>query len=139
MLVYVGYVIGILILAAAGYLAWRNSRIIAEQKDKKGDVPAVSSYTVQVERQAETGEGANATPLLEAVYREAEGTVQVRLSRVNGTIGELQLEHAVQIMEHTCSGLASKGETVRIAAFDGAILNEEEKQAVVRLERRLRR
>lgn len=138
MIVYIGYALGILILAGAGYLAWRNSKIIAEQREKKGTVPVMSSYTVQVERQSAAGEAVNATPLLEADYREAEGTVKVRLSRVNGTIGELKLDHAVQIMEHTCSEIASKAETINITAYRDAVMNEEEKQAVARLEQGLR-
>lgn len=138
MIVYIGYALGILILAGAGFLAWRNSKLIAEQKEKKGTLPAVSSYTVLVERQSAAGEAANAATLLEAAYRETEGTVKVRLSRVHGTVGELKLDHAVQIMEHTCSDLASKAEMIEVRASRDAVMNDEEGRALDRLEQGLR-
>ncbi len=133
MLVYIGYVLLALILAAAGILAWRNSRIIAEQRKAKGAVPAVSSYTVQVSRQAEADDPERITQLFEAVYPEPQGTVRVCLCRVNGTISELKLSHAVQIMEHTCSEFAVKAAAVQVNAYHEAVRNEEESSAVARL------
>ncbi|MGG3741206.1 hypothetical protein [Paenibacillus chibensis] len=137
MIVTIGYVLGVLILAAAGWLAWRNSRIIADQRKAKGAIPAVSSYTVQVTRQSDGNESARMTPLLEAVYQEPQGSVRVSLCRVNGTISELKLDHAVQIMEHTCSEFSLKGEAVNIAPFRESVRNEEEDAALSRLEQAL--
>ncbi len=75
-------------------------------------------------------EAANAATLLEAAYRETEGTVKVRLRRVHGTVGELKLDHAVQIMEHTCSDLASKAEMIEVRASRDAVMNDEEGRAL---------
>ncbi|MDR0268412.1 hypothetical protein [Paenibacillus sp.] len=139
LIVYIGCGIGILILAAAGFLAWRNSRIIADKRETKGAIPGVSSYTVQVARQTVAGESGDMTPLFEAAYREGQGTVHVCLCRMNGTISELKLGHAVQIMEHTCLEFAAKGETVQIISHREATENAEENEAVTRLEQELQR
>ncbi|WP_160497114.1 hypothetical protein [Paenibacillus dendrobii] len=130
---------GVLILAAAGILAWRNSRIIAEQRKTKGAIPAVSSYTVQVTRQSETETSVNVTPLIEAAYQELQGTVRVSLCRMNGTMSELKLEHAVQIMEHTCSEYADQGSVIEVLTYSEAVRNEEEGKALDRLGQRLQR
>ncbi|GIO48115.1 hypothetical protein J34TS1_28800 [Paenibacillus azoreducens] len=134
---YIGCALAILILALAGMLAWRNSRIIAGEREVKGDVPAFSSYTVQVSRQAEAERPGEVIPLLEASFKEAEGTVHVCLCRMNGTISELKLGHAVQIMELTCSEFAAKGEMLDIISCQHAVENAEENDAVTRLEQQL--
>lgn len=139
LIVYIGYVLGVLILAASGILAWRNSRIIKHDRKTKGAIPAVSSYTVQVTRQSKLEDSGNITALLEATYQEPEGTVRVCLCRMNGTISELKLNHAVQIMEHTCSEFADKGAALNISSYHEALQNEDEKSALIRIEQALQK
>ncbi|MCJ8010524.1 hypothetical protein MUG84_02055 [Paenibacillus sp. KQZ6P-2] len=138
MIVNIGYVLVVLILAAAGILAWKNLMIILDQRKVNGEMPAASSYTVQVTRLSEAEEQENMTPLFEASYQEQQGTVHVCLCRMNGTISELELDHAVQIMDHTCSELADKGTVIEMLSHPEAATNEEESVALLHLEQKLR-
>lgn len=134
MLVYVAYGIGVLILAAAGFLAWRNSRIIAEQKNNPAPKLLVSSYTMQVTNHFDEQENKALTPLFQVAYQDKQGMMHAYLCRVNGDRGELKLPIAADIMGNKLLDIMAKGILKDAAAHYDAAEGNEEKEAITRLD-----
>lgn len=129
----VGIAVCILIFAAAGVLAYRNSRLISEMK-RETYIATPSIYTVYMTGEF-TGEDLKTlTPLGYMEYREAGGITKAALCRVleeNG--GDLKLQEAGDMLIRHIQKAREKGTFIVYRTFPEALEDEAERNMAERL------
>jgi hypothetical protein len=132
--IYVALVVGIVLLVAAGVLAFKNSQIIAEKRESLGPSPSSLQYTVYLTDKWEEKNSLTLLSLFHTSYVVQEQELQAYLCRVTGKRGELKLYEAENVMLHNIRHAKLKGSLLSGVAMLHLAINEEEKGTLTRLE-----
>lgn len=133
-MIYVALVVGIILLGAAGVLAWKNSQIIAEKQKSNAPSASAVQYTVHITDKWQDQDSLTLVSLYHTSYIVGEQNLHAYLCRVTGKRGELKLYEAENVMLHNIRHAIQKGELLSgIALYESAI-NEEEIEVLNRLD-----
>ena len=83
-MIYVALVVCIILLGAAGVLAWKNSQIIAEKQTSQGPSASAVQYTVHITDQWQDQDSLTLVPLFHTTYVVEEQKLHAFLCRVAG-------------------------------------------------------
>ncbi|WP_438350071.1 hypothetical protein ACP8HI_05220 [Paenibacillus sp. FA6] len=136
-MIYIALVLGIMLLVAAGVLAWKNSQIIAEKNEDQGPSSSSLQYTVHMTDKWEDQDSLSLISLFHTSYVVEERESQAHLCRVTGIRGELKLYEAENVMLHNIRHAKLKGSLLSGMAMFDLAMNEDEKEVLTRLERDL--
>lgn len=133
-MIYVALVVGIILLGAAGVLAWKNSQIIAEKQRSNGPSASTLQYTVHITDKWQDQDTLTLISLYHTSYLVGEQEQHAYLCRVTGKRGELKLYEAENVMLHNIRHAIQKGKLLSgIAIYESAI-SEEEIESLNRLD-----
>lgn len=135
--------VALFLLAAAGLLAYQNSRLIAEQEAESSAVPTgMLMYSVFNERFLENEERPEAVPLFqytvlsgrdEQLFKGETGTT-VALCRVPAGTGEMILLDAQNWMVNNIRKASIQGVLIDHSGFPGKAARKGEKELILSLE-----
>jgi hypothetical protein len=135
--------VALFLLAAAGLLAYQNSRLIAEREAESSAVPTgMLMYSVFNERFAENEERPEAVPLFqytvlsardEQLHKGETGTT-VALCRVPAGTGEMILGDAQNWMVNNIRNAAIQGVLLDASGFPDKAARKGEKELIKNLE-----
>ncbi|GAF06678.1 hypothetical protein [Paenibacillus pini] len=127
--------LGVVILAAAGVLAWKNTKLLAEKREYIGPKISTFLYTVLTTNQISEEDKVTHIPLFHITFKHEQQQLHAYLCRVIGDEkGELKLEHAASIMDRKLSETLSKDLLIAAVPHYEVVLFEEEKRTVARLD-----
>lgn len=130
----VGIAVCLIILAAAGYLAYRNSRLIAEMKQDSYIPPPSSEYTVYMTTEFSEEDLKSLVPLGFMEYRDGDGVKKACLCRVrNESEGDLKLEEAGRMLLRHIRQAREKGTFLSYRSEAEALSSEAEREMADRL------
>ncbi|OAB43347.1 hypothetical protein [Paenibacillus glacialis] len=133
-MIYVALVVGIILLGAAGILAWKNSQIIAEKSTSNGASATSLQYTVHITNQWQDQDSLTLVALFHTSYVVGEQDLHAYLCRLTGKGGELKLYEAENVMLHNIRHAKQKGKLLFGVAIPESVIHEEEKEVLNRLE-----
>lgn len=134
---YVALVVGIILLVAAGVLARKNSRIIAEKRGLSSSETSSIQYTVHLTDHWTDREQLELLPLFHVSYKDGEQELHAYLCRVTGTRGELRLQEAKNVMIHKIRHAVKKNLLTSSTSKYEAVINDEEKNMISELDQEL--
>lgn len=133
-MIYVALVVGIILLGAAGVLAWKNSQIIAEKQRRNGPSASSVQYTVHITDQWQDHDSLTLVSLFHTSYVVGDQDLHAYLCRVTGKRGELKLYEAENVMLHNIRHAKQKGKLLSGVAIYESVIHGEEKESLHRLE-----
>lgn len=133
-MIYVALVVGIILLGAAGVLAWKNSQIIAEKQRRNGSSASSVQYTVHITDQWQDHDSLTLVSLFHTSYVVGDQDLHAYLCRVTGKRGELKLYEAENVMLHNIRHAKQKGKLLSGVAIYESVIHGEEKESLHRLE-----
>ncbi|WP_054956426.1 hypothetical protein [Paenibacillus dakarensis] len=129
-----GIAVSLLIFAAAGYLAFRNSRLIAEKKQGAYMNAPAAEYTVYMTKDFTEEDQMAMTPLYMMEAHDQDGRVNVMLCRLKGGArGDLKLTEAGNILIHHIRQAHQKGSFISYRMNKEAWESQEELQMAERI------
>ncbi|GAB6926054.1 hypothetical protein JCM10914A_00370 [Paenibacillus sp. JCM 10914] len=87
----------VILFAVAGYIAFMNSRLIAEQKKEAYIPPPISEYTVYMTPHFSEDDKRALVPIGVMEYRDADAIMKIYLCRVLNESEDLKLEDAGRV------------------------------------------
>lgn len=125
--------VGVLLFAAAGYLAYRNSRLISMQQESGQKYALPAWYTVCMGSEL-PGAEEDDIPLWAMEYETADGVYKAGLCRVPGdTAGDLKLEQAEQMLSAHVRTARAGGTYLSHRTFEDRLQDEQERNMAKRL------
>ncbi|MHA0855906.1 hypothetical protein [Paenibacillus sp. CMAA1364] len=134
-MIYIALVLGIILLIVSGVIAKKNSQIIATKNEHHGPSPSAVQYIIHFAEHEEVMELSTLIALFHTSSMEKEKTSHAYLCRVVDERGELTLTEAEQVMLHNIRHAKQKETLLSGLARMDLTLNEDEKLALIRLER----
>ncbi|OAB45185.1 hypothetical protein [Paenibacillus antarcticus] len=134
-MIYVALVVAIIMLGAAGVLAWKNSQIIAGKRTSNGPDATSLQYTVHMTNQWQEQDAVTLVALFHTSYVVGEQHMNAYLCRVTGKRGELKLYEAENVLLHNIRNAKQKGTLLSGVAMHELVVHEEEKEVLNRLEK----
>ncbi|MGM1045357.1 hypothetical protein SAMN05661091_1941 [Paenibacillus uliginis N3/975] len=130
----VGIAVCLLLLAVAGYLAFRNSKLIAEKKQAAYISVPSSEYTLYMTRELTEEDRRTMVPLGIMEYRDLNGIMKAVLCRVtHESSGDLKLEEAGTIMMRHMIQAHQRGTFIGYRSEVEALQSEDEIRMADRL------
>lgn len=130
----VGIAVSLLILVVAGYLAFRNSKMIAEKKQAAYISVPTSVYTLYMTKEFTKEDRKSMVPLGIMEYRELNEMKEAVLCRViDERSGDLRLEEAGAILMRHIMQAHQRGTFIGYRSEMDALQNEEEIRMADRL------
>ncbi|AWP26833.1 hypothetical protein ACXFAU_19275 [Paenibacillus glucanolyticus] len=123
----------VLLFAAAGYIAFMNSRIIADKKREAYIPPPPSEYTVYMTPQFSEEDKRSLAPIGVMEFRDAQGMMKVYLCRVKNEKDDLQLEQAGNVFLHHLTKARDTGALMFYRTVEEALQGPEEKSLTDRI------
>ncbi|KKO54455.1 hypothetical protein [Paenibacillus sp. DMB20] len=130
----VGIAVCLIMLGAAGYLAYRNSRLIAEMKQDSYIPPPSSEYTVYMTTEFSEEDLKTLVPLGFMEYRDADGVKKAGLCRIrHDSEGDLKLEEAGMMLLRHIRQAREKGTFISYRSETEALTSDAERKMADRL------
>lgn len=123
----------ILLFAAAGYIAFMNSKLIADKKKEAYIPPPASEYTVYMTPQFTEEDKRSMSPIGVMEFRDPQGMMKVYLCRVRNASEDLKLEQAGNVFLHHLTKARDTGTLMFYRTVEEALQGPEEKSLTDRL------
>lgn len=123
----------ILLFAAAGYIAFMNSKLIADKKREAYIPPPASEYTVYMTLQFTEEDKRSMSPIGVMEFRDPQGMMKVYLCRVKNESEDLKLEQAGNVFLHHLTKARDTGTLMFYRTVEEALQGAEEKSLTDRL------
>ena len=133
MMLYAGIAACLILLAVSGWLAYRNSIIIAEKKQEPETPKKPSEYTL-LKGNNIPPEEKSLVPLTRLTYREGGTETAVTLCRLDEAEGDLRLEEAEKLFAGHLRQAIQDGTYVNCTSNRHLLKGAEEINMVQRLE-----
>lgn len=123
----------VILFAAAGYIAFMNSRIIADKKQEAYIPPPASEYTVYMTPQFSEEDKRSLIPIGVMEFRDPQGMMKVYLCRVKNEADDLKLEQAGSVFLHHLTKARDTGTLMFYRTVEEALQGPEEKSLTDRI------
>ncbi|KOP67575.1 hypothetical protein AMS62_21745 [Bacillus sp. FJAT-18019] len=125
--------VSVILFAAAGYIAFMNSRIIANQKREAYIPLPASEYTVYMTPQFSEEDKRSLIPIGVMEFRDRQGLMKVYLCRVKNASEDLKLEQAGNVFLVHLKQARDNGTLMFYRTVEEALLGPEERSLTDRL------
>ena len=133
MMMNIAIAAAVILFAAAGYLAFMNSRLIADKKREAYIPPPASEYTVYKTAQFTREDERTLTPIGVMEYEDPQGPMKVYLCRVRHKAEDLKLEEAGDVFLSHLKAARDRGTLRFYRTVEEALQGQDEIRLTERL------